>query len=64
MSGSSISEMLARRKPGYALEQAFYTSSDVFEQDMEAIFYRDWLFVAPACELPKPGRYRPRLSAY
>lgn len=57
MSGLPISEMLARRKLGYALEQAFYTSSNVFQQDLETIFYRDWLFVAPTCELPKPGSY-------
>lgn len=24
---------------------------------METIFYRDWLFVAPTCDLPKPGSY-------
>ena len=52
-----ISDLLARRKPGYALEQAFYTDPDIFRMDMETIFYRDWLFVAPACDLPKPGSY-------
>lgn len=52
-----ISELLARRRPGYALEQPFYTSPEIFQQDMETIFYRDWLFVAPACELPKAGSY-------
>jgi Rieske 2Fe-2S family protein len=52
-----ISELLARRRPGYALEQAFYTDPEIFRADMETIFYRDWLFVAPACELPKPGSY-------
>ena len=38
MNGASISELLARRRPGYALEQAFYTDPDVFQQDMEKIF--------------------------
>jgi Rieske 2Fe-2S family protein len=52
-----ISDLLARRRPGYALEQAFYTDPEVFRADMETIFYRDWLFVAPACELPKSGSY-------
>ena len=52
-----ISDLLARRRPGYALEQAFYTDPEIFRADMETIFYRDWLFVAPACELPKSGSY-------
>ncbi len=57
MSPPPISALLARRRPGHALEQAFYTDPDVFRMDMETIFFRDWLFVAPACELPKPGSY-------
>mgnify|MGYP001794686989 FL=1 len=52
-----ISDMLARRRPGYGLEQAFYTDPDVFQQDMETIFYQDWLFVGLACELPKAGSF-------
>ncbi len=57
MTTPPISALLARRRPGHALEQAFYSDPDVFRMDMETIFYRDWLFVAPACELPKPGSY-------
>ena len=57
MNVEPISELLARRRPGYALEQAFYTDPDVFRADMETIFYREWLFVGPTCDLPKPGSY-------
>lgn len=52
-----IKEMVANRQPGYSLEQAFYTDADVFEADMEQIFYREWLFAIAACELPKSGSY-------
>ena len=57
MNTQPISELLARRQPGYALEQAFYTDANVFRADMENIFNRDWLFAVPACELPKPGSF-------
>lgn len=53
----SLNEMLARRRPGYALEQGFYTDVEVFNHDMEHIFYKEWLFAAPACELDKPGAF-------
>lgn len=53
----SIDTLLARRKPGYALEQPFYTDPGIFEADMDALFYSEWLFAVPACELPKPGAY-------
>ncbi len=54
---SNVQSLLARRNPAYALEQAFYTDPDVFQADLEAIHYRDWLFAIPACELVKTGDY-------
>lgn len=54
---SNIQSLLARRNPGHALEQAFYTDPDVFQTDLESIHYREWLFAAPACELVKTGDY-------
>jgi len=52
-----IAELLARRRPGHSLEQAFYTDPGLFELDMETLFYREWLFAIPACELTKPGSF-------
>jgi Rieske 2Fe-2S family protein len=57
MTNASPTELLARRVPGHALEQGFYTDPSIFQTDMESIFYRDWLFAIPACELEKPGSY-------
>ncbi|MTI43014.1 Rieske 2Fe-2S family protein [Roseibium hamelinense] len=50
-------ELLQKRKSGHALEQAFYTDAEIFALDLEKIFYRDWLFAIPACEIPKSGNY-------
>lgn len=61
----SIQELLARRKPGHALEQPFYTSQDIYELDLEQIFYKEWLYAIPACQLTKPGSYATlRIGAY
>ena len=57
MNTTAISELLAKRKLNYSLEQAFYTDPDIFQADMESIFYRDWLFVTADCELPKAGSF-------
>lgn len=62
---ASVQELLARRRPGYSLEQAFYTSPEIFQTDLENIFYRDWLFAIPSCLLPKKGSYvTHRVGAY
>jgi phenylpropionate dioxygenase-like ring-hydroxylating dioxygenase large terminal subunit len=34
-----------------------YTSQDVFEDEMEKIFHRWWVFVGHASEIPEPGDY-------
>ncbi|MCC7045543.1 MAG: aromatic ring-hydroxylating dioxygenase subunit alpha [Alphaproteobacteria bacterium] len=54
---SRINAMLAARRPGFSLEQAFYTDPEIFRLDLETIFYRDWLFAGHGCEIPKPGDY-------
>ena len=32
----ALSDMLARREPGYSLERAFYTDPEIYERDLEA----------------------------
>ena len=53
-------DMLSRlkaRKPGYTLDQPFYIDPAFHQQDLEQIWYRDWLFMGHDCEVPKPGSY-------
>ncbi len=52
-----LSQLIAAHKPNYSLERPFYTDPEIFAADLEHIFYRDWLFAIPACELEKPGSY-------
>ncbi|MEP7454391.1 aromatic ring-hydroxylating dioxygenase subunit alpha [Phyllobacterium sp. SB3] len=54
---SELLRNLKHRKPGYGLEQAFYSDPDYFRLDMENIFYRDWLFIGHDCEVARPGNY-------
>ncbi|OWU80913.1 aromatic ring-hydroxylating dioxygenase subunit alpha [Phaeobacter sp. 22II1-1F12B] len=58
-------DLLSRRKPGFSLEQAFYSDPDIFSLDIQEIFCRDWLYAIPACALPKTGSYvTHRIGAY
>lgn len=61
----SIEELLARRISGHALEQPFYTLPEIYNLDLEHIFYREWLYAIPACQLTKAGYYvTMRVGAY
>lgn len=54
----SDADSLARnRVPGLALEAPFYTSPEIFDHDLEAVFATSWIFVASTAELPEPGDY-------
>ncbi len=62
---ASLSDLLSRHKAGYSLAQGFYTSPEIYEADLAAIFYREWLFALPACSLEKTGSYeRIKIGAY
>ena len=50
--------LLGQRIPDHALPRAFYTDPDVLELDLETIWYRDWLFAIPACEIPQDRQLR------
>lgn len=54
---AEIAALAARRPEGYSLEAPFYTSQEVYDLDMDAIFGRHWLFVATEAELAEPGDY-------
>ena len=54
---ASLAELLARRRDGYALERPFYMDPEIYRQDLDHIWYRDWLFITPSCELAKTGSY-------
>ncbi|KAB7615951.1 aromatic ring-hydroxylating dioxygenase subunit alpha [Amylibacter sp. SFDW26] len=53
----NIQDLLGRRQPGHALERSFYSDPQIFQDDLENIYYKDWLFVTPVCELPEVGSY-------
>jgi Rieske 2Fe-2S family protein len=52
-----LTALVGRRAAGYSLEAPFYTSQDVFDLDMDAIFTKHWLFVAAEAEVSEPGDF-------
>lgn len=57
MTAPDIHQLLARRVSGHALEQPFYTSPEIYQLDLENIWYKEWLYAIPACQLVKGGSY-------
>ena len=53
----AIRALVANRRPGHSLDAPFYTSPEVFDFDMEAIFGQHWIQVAVEPDVPEPGDY-------
>lgn len=54
---AGIAALLTRRAPGRPLESPFYTSREIFDLDVSAVFGRSWIFAANEAEIPEPGDY-------
>jgi len=53
----SILTQLRERDTATALPRRFYRGETEYQLDLEAIWYRDWLFIGHDCELPEAGSY-------
>jgi Rieske 2Fe-2S family protein len=54
----SIEDLIASQRPGYSLDQAFYTNREIFELELERIIYRNWIFAGHESQFPNPGDFR------
>lgn len=52
-----IDDLIRNRSPNYSLSSEFYTSQELFDLDMRAIFGRQWIFVGVEADIPEPGDY-------
>ncbi len=52
-----IATLAAGREPWLSLEAPFYTSEEIYQADIAAIFAKHWIFVATEAEIPDPGDY-------
>ena len=53
-----INELIAEHKPGYSLDQRFYTDPDVYELEIERVINRNWILAGHQSELPGPGDFK------
>jgi glycine betaine catabolism A len=52
-----IGALFNERRADHTLPQALYTSQQVFDFDMAAIYANSWLMIGMDCELPKSGSF-------
>lgn len=53
-----ISDLVAQQKPGWSLDQRFYTDPDIYELELERIVSRNWILAGHQSELPEVGDFK------
>ena len=53
----SLAALVARQRPGWSLERAFYTAPEIFERERERLFSRYWILAGHASQLARAGDY-------
>lgn len=57
MNNQFIKSLVDNYRSGFSLEQAFYTSKEVFDAEWRSIFQKHWLYAGNTAQVPKPGDY-------
>lgn len=57
MNDVNLQWLLERHKPGWGLDQPFYTDQKIFDIEWEHIWKKYWLFAGTTAEIPKSGDY-------
>nr|WP_314872630.1 aromatic ring-hydroxylating dioxygenase subunit alpha [uncultured Pseudomonas sp.] len=56
-SQQSVVGLIQKRKARHALPRELYIDNEVYRQDLEHIWHKDWIFAGHTIELDKPGQY-------
>jgi phenylpropionate dioxygenase-like ring-hydroxylating dioxygenase large terminal subunit len=57
MRSEELSELISRQRPGWSLEQAFYTSEGIYEFERRGWLAAQWFVIAHASEISEAGSY-------
>ncbi|MEO9273737.1 aromatic ring-hydroxylating dioxygenase subunit alpha [Marinomonas sp. 5E14-1] len=56
-SQKSILDLINERKPQHALSRELYTDEAVYQEELEHIWHKEWIFAGHTFEIVKPGEY-------
>lgn len=55
---AAIEALVRDQRPGYSLDQRFYTDPDIYALELERIVYRNWFLAGHESEFADPGDFR------
>jgi len=55
---ADLARLIARHRPGHALDRPFYTDPGIFERDLDRMLLKHWFLAAHASSVPRTGDFR------
>lgn len=53
-----IRELIACQRPGWSLEQRFYTDPEIYKLEIDQIIMRNWIFAGHQSQVAEPGDFK------
>ena len=53
-----IKELISAQKPGWSLDQRFYTDPDIYQLELDHIISQNWIFAGHESQIPNAGDFR------
>ncbi len=53
-----IRELIVCQKPGWSLEQRFYTDPEIYQLELDRVVMRNWILAGHVSELAEPGDFK------
>lgn len=53
-----VESLIAAQRPGYSLDQRFYTDPDIYALELERIVYRNWILAGHVSQFREPGDFK------
>jgi len=54
---ASVKELIANRKPGWSLDQRFYTDQDIYDLELRNILLKNWFVSGHVSQIPDSGDF-------
>ena len=51
----NLENLIRSQKPAYSLQQPFYTDPEIYQRDLQKIFFSDWIYVCHTSQIPNVG---------
>ena len=53
-----IKELISAQKPGWSLDQRFYTDPDIYQLELDHIISQNWIFAGHESQIHNAGDFR------